>query len=86
MMAGVHIQLCISVLADLGPDPAISTPIVLTKVAPSEFTADCSCACGLFTQKPVAAVTYCFGFRFRKKQHISLDPKSPNSLQEMTDL
>lgn len=88
MMTGVHIQLWISVLTDLGADPEICTPVALTKVTPSEFMADCSCTCEPLTQKPVAGVTNCFGFHFQEKnkQHISLDPQSPNRLQEMTDL
>lgn len=67
MMVGIHIQLWISVLADLGADPAISTPLVLTKVAPPEFKADCSCACELFTQKPAAGITDRFRVSFQEK-------------------
>lgn len=88
MMTGVHIQLWISVLTDLGADPEISTSVALTKVAPTELMADCPCTCEPLTQKTVAGVTNCFGVCFQeiKKQHISLDTPSPNRLQEMTDL
>lgn len=68
MMTGVHIQLWISILTDLGADPEISTPVALTKVAPSEFMADCSCTCEPLTQNPLAGVTNCFGFHFQDKK------------------
>jgi len=74
-MAGVHTQLRISALADLGADPAIPTPMALTEVAPPEFMADGFCACELFTQNLAAGATHRPGFPFRDKQQISFYPK-----------
>lgn len=86
-MTGVHIQLWISVLTDLEADPEISTPVALTKVAPSELMANCSCTCEPLTQNPAVGIINWFRFCFQeKRQHISLDTWSPNRLQEITDL
>lgn len=89
MMTGVHIQLWISVLTDLGADPEISTSVALTKVAPNELMADCSCTCEPLTQKKTSCRCHqlFWGlFSDKNKQHIGLDTPSPNRWQEMTEL
>lgn len=88
MMLGVHIKLKISVLADLGADLAISTPMDYTKSRPSWIIVDCSCATNHAHPKQLQDIAgYQFAFVSGKSSKlVKKKIQVTQQLQEMKNL
>lgn len=91
MMLGVHIKLKISVLADLGADLAISTPMDYTKSRPGWIHDRLFLCCKLCTSKTVAGYHWLFLFAFvsgkkKKSKLVKKKIQVTQQLQEVTDL
>lgn len=89
MMLGVHIKLKISVLADLGADLAISTPMDYTKSRPGWIHDRLFLCCKLCTSKTVAGYHWLFLFAFvsgkKKKKQISQKENPSHSTAPRSD-